>query len=460
MRHYCGRWQPGGIFTVDAVAVDMGATSVRFAHGRLIDGRIELEVIKQTPNEPLGRCWDTSLLTAFCRSALDFAASKNASLGIDSWGVDHGFLDSHGDLVCGPVMYRDPSHLHQYDKFSFFRKRLFELTGIAHQPFNTLYQLAARLEEDSTLPMRAQWYLMPDLMNYFLTGKRSHEQTQSSTTQLMGLDGTWCREAFELVGWPVPDQEPCPCGGIVEVVEKVPVVSVASHDTGSAVLGVGELRPNDAYLNVGTWALLGNVLERPCASSAAEEGGWTNEWGFGGAIRFLKNIPGFYVVNRLHRELGVNTSVGEWLQSRNTAFRGRFNVQDTSLYNPESMPMACNAIVSVVPTSLEDWAQAALASLVECIASDVPKLASTTGRTIDRIRVVGGGSRSVAFCQALADETSVDVVSGPVEATVLGNLALQFVATGQIRPENLSRTVSNSVKTVTYQPEGAPSASI
>lgn len=431
---------------------------MRFAHGRLVDGRIKLDIVEQVPNTPKGRCWDVDLLVGFCRKAAAYASEHKASIGIDSWGVDHGFLDREGRIVCGPVMYRDPSHLSQYELFQDRRSRLFELTGIAHQPFNTLYQLAARVQEDPQLPNRADWHLMPDLMNFFLTGQRRHEQTQSSTTQLMGLDGQWCQEALEMVGWPMPELDPKPCGGIVGSAESVPVVSVASHDTGSAVLGVGRLSAEDAYLNVGTWALLGNVIDAPCATKAAEAGGWTNEWGYKGQIRFLKNIPGFYVVNRLHEELKVKESVGEWLSERDKSFSGRFDVQDTALYNPSSMLGACSAITSKAPETSAQWAQAALSSLVECIANDLPNLAEVTGRSPKRLRVVGGGSRSAEFCQALASAANIEVVAGPVEATVLGNLALQFVATGEIAEDDLQDTVSASIETRTFQPEGEVSA--
>lgn len=438
----------------------MGATSVRFAHGQLRDGKILLDIVKQVANRPVGRCWDTDLLVGFCREASEFAAQHAASLGIDSWGVDHGFIDAEGRVVCGPVQYRDPSHLRQYEKFREMRSHLFQLTGIAHQPFNTLYQLAARVEEDQTLPNRSQWYLMPDLMNSFLTGARRHEQTQASTTQLMGLDGRWCLELFQTIGWPVPDQQPSACGRIIGQCGTTPVVSVASHDTGSAVLGVGAMMEGDAYLNVGTWALLGNILDQPCITSLAESGGWTNEWGYRGQIRFLKNIPGFYVINRLHSELGVKSNIGNWLDTRDRTFKGRFDVQHNSLYNPASMVRACLAVLSEEPESEQEWATAALASLVECIANDVPRLSTASQKTVNRIRVVGGGSRSRAFCQDLADTTSLEVVAGPDEATVLGNLALQFVATGEIDPGDLGEVVARSFVTESFQPEGEPSASI
>ncbi len=432
----------------------MGATSVRYAIGQLQDGKVTFEVVRQIANEPRGRCWNIDLLVGFCREAESYAKEQGATLGVDSWGVDHGFLDSSGNLVCGPVMYRDPSHTAKYQEFAVHRRKLFELTGIAHQPFNTLYQLAARKEEDPTLPSRSQWHLIPDLMKFYLTGVRSHEWTQASTTQLMGLDGHWCSEAFDLVGWPFPDRQPVPSGGTALSSNGVSIVSVASHDTGSAVLGVGALSQGDAYLNVGTWALLGVVLDKPLATPEAESGGWTNEWGFDGTIRFLKNIPGFYVINRLHDELGVRESVGQWLETRDKAYTKRFDPHDTSLYNPTDMPAACAALLGVAPSNSAQWAQAALGSLVDCIARNLPHLEKTIGWNVQRIRVVGGGSRSRVFCQALADACQKPVLAGPVEATVLGNLAAQFASVGDQCLDSVLTAVTESLHLDESQPTG------
>jgi len=419
----------------------------------LIDGKIEFEIVKQIANEPNGRCWDIDLLVNFCREAVTFAKQFSASVGIDSWGVDHGFIDKQGIIVSGPVMYRDPSHVLKFEEFTAHRAALFAATGIAHQPFNTLYQLAARAEEDPSLPGRADWLLMPDLLGFLLTGVRRYEQTQASTTQLMGTDGEWCPHAFRLAGWPVPLLQPQPCGDILGVCDGVPVVSVASHDTGSAVIGVGQMHAGDAFLNLGTWALLGVVIDVPITSTIAEQGNWTNEWTHDGKIRFLRNIPGFYVINRIHEELRIKEGIGPWLESRDKNFTGRFNPQDSALYCPESMLAEVERVCSKVPSTPNEWAQTTLASLVECVQSNLPGLETATGK-VKRIRVVGGGSRSFEFCQALANLTGMEIVAGPVEATVLGNLAVQFAASGEISLEEIPELVSRSFEIRKFQPKG------
>ncbi|MBS1723351.1 MAG: hypothetical protein JSS66_10405 [Armatimonadetes bacterium] len=454
MRHHSRRRKPGGLPTVGAVAVDLGASSIRFAHGRLVEGVIEFQVVKQEPNTPKGRCWDIDLLVRFVQEAAEFAASHGSSLGIDSWGVDHGFINDSGEVILGPVMYRDASHSEKCEQLRSMRRKLYELTGIAHQPFNTVYQLMARMEESPDIVRECEWLVMPDLLNFLLCGVRRHEKTQASTTQLMGTDGVWSTELFTELGLPFPKRHPQPSGEVIGSRGNVPIVGVASHDTASAVLGVGELAEGDAYLNVGTWALLGVVAEKVNCSERAEGEGWTNEWGYGDSIRFLKNIPGFYVLNRVHEELGVPVSIGEWLGSRSKGFQGRFDPQHASLYNPESMLEACAALCSEMPADRAEWAQAALASLVECIAEDVPRLAATSGQPIRRLRVVGGGSRSEAFCSLLADTLGMPVLAGPVEATLLGNLVVQFAATGSLGKDEVGQVVARSTSTRLYEPGG------
>lgn len=426
---------------------------MRFAHGRLVDGKISLEVVKQVPNTPNGRHWNLDHLVGFCKEALQFASSVKGSLAIDSWGVDHGFVDRGGGVVAPPMMYRDTSHLAKSESLATLRERLFHLTGIAHQPFNTVFQLAARKEEGPSLPQSSEWYLMPDLIGFLLTGVRNHEQTQASTTQLMGVDGQWCQEVFDLIGWPMPSRQPSAPGGILASEQGVPVVSIASHDTGSAVIGVGSLSTGVAYLNVGTWALLGTILDRPDTSEEARRGNWTNEWGNNGTIRFLKNIPGFYVLSRLHEESATGMSIGQWLDAREKSFVGRFDPHHPDLYNPDSMLAAVSRICKPAPETSGQFAQSALGSLIDTVVSDLENLEELVG-PIHTLRIVGGGSRSVQFCQALADCSGRAVQAGPIEATVLGNLAMQFVATGEIEVSDMPDVVDRSTPKTTFQPGG------
>lgn len=419
-----------------AVAVDLGATSGRFAAGRLVDGRIEFEVIEQIPHQPVERNgrleWDLDALLGLTRRAAEYASAhfERATLAIDSWGVDHGFLDLDGDLIGAPVCYRDPSHARAFESLKDERAKLYALTGVQHQPFNTLYQLVARREEDPSLPDRvSRWLILPDLIGWLLTRQAGYELTQASTTQLLGLDNGWSPEAFEIAGWPVPDLQPelpGQLGGYVA--DRVRLASVGSHDTASAVQGFGALGDDQMFLNVGTWSLVGTVIDRPIATPEAEAANFTNERTTDGRVRLLSNVPGFYVINRLHEELGVRASVPEWLARAESETEDRIDLFHEALFNPASMREACAAQLATPPATEAGWAHLALASLVDAIAKQRPALERLTGRTFRSIRVGGGGSQSAPFCEALAEKTGLAVQAGPTEVTVLGNLALQFLA--------------------------------
>lgn len=430
-----------------AVAIDLGATSGRFAAGRLVDGSIEYEVIEQVLNKPIERdghvYWNIDELFDLCQRAWTYAEDNfdEATVGIDSWGVDHGFVHPHG-AIANPVAYRDLSHQAMFEAMASHRDRLYELTGIQHQPFNTIYQLAARKREGM---QPSRWLLMPDLLGYLLTGTVHCEFTMASTTQLMGLDDQWCAEAFGLAGWPLPDTPISKPGHVLERRGGVSLVSVGSHDTASAVFGLGPLRDDQAFLNVGTWSLLGTILDKPLLRSPS----FTNERTVDGRVRYLANIPGFYVINRVHEELGIKESVPEWLRS--AELRGCSSVDLTSpeFFNPTSM---CEALAQ--GSHVDNWASLALNSLVQTTARQLAVLEDLTKRTFTEIRVSGGGSRSEAFCQALANKTGKLVVAGPEEATLLGNLAVQFIASGHFANfDEASAAIARSFSTRTFTPE-------
>jgi rhamnulokinase len=433
----------------------MGASSARFAAGWLDGGRIRYEVVEQLVHEPVEGRWDYAALMGLCKRAVSYAQEnfEKATLGIDTWGVDHGFLDGHGRLTQDPVAYRDPSHSKMYDEMVRHRKHLFELTGIQHQPFNTIYQLAARAREHPDWPTGTRWQLLPDLFGHELTKRLHYEYTQCSTTQLMGLDGKWCDEAFELAGWPTPLQQPRMPGQIVgPIVPGVDLASVASHDTASAVCGLGSLQDDDVFLNVGTWTLLGTVIEQPLVSHTAEDGGWTNERTYDGRVRFLKNIPGFYIINRLFDEIGEGDCVASWLERADFGFDGHFDYFHRDFYNPERMSVAVLERSSRTPTRSEHWAAMALRSMADATVGQPSALGEIVGRQFTRMRVAGGGSQSDCLCQALADGTGLQVVAGPAEATVLGNLAVQMAAAGEIAIHEIPALVDASIETRTFEP--------
>ena len=449
-----------------AVAIDLGATSGRYALGELADGQIRFEIIRQVAHEAEERNgrleWQFWKLLELCKEAALYARDQGAiTIGIDSWGVDHGFIDSNGEPWGEPVCYRDRSHLAAFESLAPHGHRLYELTGIQHQPFNTIYQLIARRTENPDM-RGAEWMILPDLLGFHLTeGYKNHEMTQASTTQLLGLDGRWSEEAFDLAGWPVPERQPAWPGtyGMQVFIDERRLVDsyaylahVGSHDTASAVAGFGQLAPDQMFLNAGTWSLAGVVIDEPIATREAEAAMFTNERTVDGKIRFLKNIPGFYVVNRLHKELGINGSVSEWLDSAGDS-KQIVDLFHPDFFNPESMVRVCLAQLQEPPTSDREWAAIALNSMATAVASTVAHVETLTNRKIREIRVGGGGSQSAAFCSRLANRTGRTVKAGPAEVTVLGNLAAQFLAGGYFNgwPQAF-KAVENSGEIVEYRP--------
>lgn len=417
-----------------AIAVDLGASSARFAAGWLEDGELRYEIIEQVPHQTRtekGRIvWDFEALFAFVKRAAEYGSTRfgRATLGIDAWGVDHGFLDRNGNLIQTPVCYRDPSHEVAFESLVPHRDELYRLTGIQHQPFNTICQLIARRNENPNFVHDThRWLLLPDLIGYLLTGQANYELSEASTTQLMGHDTQWSEEAFALTGWPVPDLQPSLAGHIGGyIADGVRLMSVGSHDTASAVLGLEPLDADSAFLNIGTWSLMGTVIDAPIATEAARTGNFTNERTVDGKVRFLKNVPGFWVVNRLHAELNISESVPEWIAGADLATTERIELNAPELFNPDSMVEACVALVGKKPETRENWAGIALHSLVEGIAQHIPALEECTHRKFKTLRLGGGPSRSDVFREQLQQRAGLKLELGPAEATIVGNLRFQL----------------------------------
>ena len=442
-----------------AIAVDLGATSGRFAGGWIEEGRIHFEVLWQKSHQATERAgrleWDLSAMLELVNAAAQYAQTAFASstLGIDAWGVDHGFIDRDGSILGNPVCYRDLSHAKAFESLAPFREELFAHTGIQHQPFNTICQLVARATEDPTLPSRARFLILPDLIAYALTGEISHELTQASTTQLMGLDCKWSRRAFEIARWPLPEGQPMKPGFFGgKIIDNVRLVKVASHDTGSALVGFGRQATDQMYVNVGTWSLAMFRRNEPIVGRDAELANFTNERSADGSVRLLKNIPGFYVLNRLHEELGVAQPMSDWIAaSENTG--EVIDLFDDEFFNPSSMVATCIAKLGRIPRSDREWAGLALNSLASAIARQ-PAAAQALGvEPVRKIRIGGGGSQSAVLCQAITNASGLPVIAGPAEATVVGNLAMQFLASGAIETqEEMANLIEASLDLVEYQP--------
>jgi sugar (pentulose or hexulose) kinase len=275
---------------------------------------------------------------------------------------------------------------------------------------------------------------LPDLLAYLLGAKPFWEATEASTTQMVGLDGCWSRPILDSLGiGQIADQPQLPGGAPEELPGcggRALLAHVGSHDTASAVFGLGLERPDQVFLSVGTWSLVGCVVDEPIATPEAEAANLTNERTVDGRIRLLANVPGFYVVNRLHEELGIARSVPDWLATATPEKAPRVDLTCPDLFNPVSMKDTLLGLCERGPKDEREWAGLALGSMADCVAAHVQILECVTGRRFAEIRAGGGGCQSAAFCSTLASATGMKVVTGPVEATVLGNLAMQFVSRG------------------------------
>jgi rhamnulokinase len=412
-----------------AVAVDLGATSARFALGWWNeDGTLGWELVEQlqhAPREMDGRLrWDLEALLGTCQRAVlaGQSAFEECTWGIDTWGVDFAVVDERGRPLETPVCYRDRAHETAFAQLEPHRDRLYALTGIQHQPFNSVYQLAAR-------GVKGGIRFLPDLLTDLTFGGFDgvSELTMASTSQLLNLSGEWCEDAFELIGWPAPTGPLQKPGFERGRRGSVTAIAVGSHDTASAVYGL-ETKPNELYLNLGTWGLVGDLRPEPNLSDPL----FTNERAVGGEVRYLANVPGFYVLSRLHSELALPIPLPDWLAEIEGPPEETVDLLDSAFFNPVSMATAMRERLSQEP---RDWAAVGVYSVAQTVANVVQRLKSEPplhswgggrGRGKSVLKVGGGGAASPPLLKALEATTGLEIVAGPQEATLLGNLRFQL----------------------------------
>ncbi|WP_223627383.1 rhamnulokinase family protein [Microbacterium sp. EST19A] len=441
--------------TLRAVAaVDLGATSGRVMIGRIGDGVLELELVSRFPNGPVeredGLHWDFGALYEHVVDGLAQAVRREPaieSIGIDSWAVDYGLLRD-GELLAEPFHYRDDrtargvEEVHERMPFA----ELYGRNGLQFLPFNTLYQYRV----DTRLADADTALLIPDLLAFLLTGARVAERTNASTTGLLGVEsGEWDTELAERLGIPpalLPELvDP---GAVIgelrpELAARIgvtlPVIAVGSHDTASAVAAVPMTSPSAAYISCGTWGLVGLELSDPVLTDAAREGNFTHERGVDGRYRFLHNVTGLWLLSETVREWeaadGAPIDLPELLAAASavTGDIPLFDANDPSLSAPGDMP---NRIATLLRASGEPpvdrpaFARIIVESIAAAFAEAIATASSLSGRPIDVIHIVGGGSLNALLCQATADRTGTTVLAGPVEATALGNVLVQARALG------------------------------
>jgi rhamnulokinase len=482
--------------TGTVAAVDLGATSGRVMLGHVDGTSVRLQPVARFANRPVsiaegegqtGLHWDVLGLWASIRDGLAQAlrlAPDVASIGVDSWAVDYGLL-RQGRLVGLPYHYRDERSaagvvdVHR----AVPAVELYRRTGLAHLPFNTVFQLAAD-RAAGTLAFADRALLIPDLVNRWLTGVDVTERTNASTTGLISAaTGDWDPRLVDTLGLPstlfAPLIDPgAAVGGLLPDLARdigggraVPVTAVGSHDTASAVVGAPLLDEHSAYISSGTWSLVGLELEQPVMTEAARSANFTNEGGVDARIRFLKNISGLWLLSESMRTWAFASGGSSTDATRSSDLASLlaaaaevttpvavFDAADERFTPPGDMPRRirdwCDEHGVAAPSTRAECVRSILESLAAAYADTLDEAERLSGRTITTVHIVGGGSQNSLLCQLTADRTGRTVLAGPIEATALGNILVQARAAGLVSGslESLRSLVRTAFPPVRFHP--------
>ena len=463
------------------LACDLGAESGRLMLGTLTDGHLSLEELHRFPNGPRAADgslhWDIPRLRDELKVALKKVADRKlpiAGISTDSWGVDYVLFDEAGSMMPPVFHYRDPrcprGVENVYAKVSW--PEIFAETGLQFMQFNTIFQLAAEAPERLA---RARMALgIGDAFNHWLSGIPRWEESLASTTQLYDpRTHGWSVRLLERLGWPVsllPTVVPSgtrlgpirPELAAETGVGPIEVIASCSHDTGAAVAAVPAQPGRWAYLSSGTWSLMGVELTAPIVTEACRELNFTNEIGFGGSIRLLKNIIGLWLVQECRRawagegqdfDYAVLTQMAEAAEP----FVSLLNPADGRFLSPGDMPQKiaayCREHGQPVPTHPGAMVRCILESLALLYRQTLNSLVKLAGYPIDTLHIVGGGSKNALLNQMTANALRIPVVTGPVEATAAGNILVQAIALGDLDSLSAARkVVRQSFECTTYAP--------
>ena len=442
------------------LAIDIGASSGRHILGHLENGKLCVEEIYRFPNGAENKdghlIWDIEGIFEHVLIGMEKCTEAGkipSAVSIDTWGVDYVLLDNEGNRLCDAVSYRD----HRYDDADkavekiISMKELYLRTGIQRQQFNTVCQLTALQNDDpETLRKTHTLLLIPDYLNFLLTGVMRTEYTNASTTGLLdAILGTWDLDLIRKLNIPshifTPISEPGTLiGPVKENIEKrigySPLVYMTtSHDTASAILAVPAQSGTDfAYISSGTWSLMGTELIRPNLSYISLKYNFTNEGGYKGRYRYLKNIMGLWIVQRLKAENAPDISYEEF--SRRASEKetdGLVDVNDNRFLSPSNMLTEINTyLYESGQNTAEDVFEAASVvyrSLAKCYAKAISEMEDLLEKKFDVINIVGGGSNSDFLNSLTAQITGKKVQAGPSECTAIGNMLTVMISSGEIK---------------------------
>jgi rhamnulokinase len=472
------------------LAIDMGASSGRHVLGHFDGSQLKLQEAYRFENGPVevhgSLYWDLLGLWNHVRRGLHAAAgqaSDIASVGVDTWGVDFGLLGRGDELLGNPYNHRDRRTNGMLDEAlrRLPKEQIFQHTGVQFMEINTLYQLLAMKVQNSPLLEMAEDYLMmPDLFHWLLTGEKCNEATEASTSQFYNpVTGDWATEMLDKMDLPshflgriappgttlgtlrpaVADE--CGLAGLN-------VVLPGSHDTASAVMavpakGVAGAKPDWCYISLGTWALMGVESPEPVINDQVLGLNFTNEAGVGGTTRLLKNIVGLWLVQECRRVWNLAGKDWDWedlnkLSADAEPLVSFLDPDAPDFLAPGDMPEAirqfCKRTGQKVPESEGAVLRCALESLALRFRQVLLMCEELVGGRIETIHIVGGGTRNKQLCQAAADACGRRVVTGPVEATAIGNVMMQAVAAGDVGSIGEAREIiSRSFPVEQYEPQ-------
>jgi rhamnulokinase len=472
---------PNRSHTKPYLAFDFGAESGRAVLAHLRAGILTIEEVHRFRNEPVeyggSLHWDVPRLWFEVRKALACVEQLElAGIGVDAWGVDYALLGEGGKLLENPYHYRDSRTQGVMEEV--FRRvpkeEIYRGTGIQFMPINTLYQLfAAHRDTPALVAAAKQLITIPDLFHYWLTGNAVCEFTNATTTQLVDpVRRTWATDLMQRVGLrsdlPAPIVEPGTVIGtlLTSIAQNTsltgtPVIAPACHDTGSAVASI-TARDGTAFLSSGTWSLVGTELDAPIVTPEALKLNFTNEGGVNGTTRLLKNVMGLWMLQGCRNFWSARGQSSDYdelveLARRETAFAHLVDPDDESFLRAAGMPSMidefCRKTHQAAPATPGAYVRCVLESLALKYRLVLRNLEQLCGRRIDQIRVIGGGSKNRLLNQFTAGATGRRVLAGPAEATALGNIAMQILATGEASSlQEVRAIVDRSFPTEVFEP--------
>ncbi|MFH1006734.1 MAG: rhamnulokinase family protein [Candidatus Latescibacterota bacterium] len=470
--------------TRNVLGIDMGASHGRAVVGHFDGSNLALKALHEFDNEPVflntGYHWDTlRLFHEIKRSIAKSASLKIDSVGIDTWGVDFGLIDPNGYLLENPHHYRDPRTESipekVYEKLS--HAGIFAQTGMHPSPITSLFQLVALSHHQENLLNAAETLLFtPDLFRFLLTGEKSSESTIAATSLLFDPKETKWIPGF-LAAFGIPDILPelGPSGQIIGTltdriadelgVTKIPVSRIAGHDSASAILTVPSSAENVAYVSCGTWSIVGANEERFITDDKALEQRFNNEMGYDGTNMFVKNITGLWVLQECiadwQRE-GIAIDYDQMNQAIPTVKHNTYiNLDLKEFGKPGNMIGKIRAYAKRtnqrVPDTRPEIYKTIWLSLALKYKQTIDELEALTHRAYTAIHIIGGGARSDYLSQLTADLTGKQVISGPYEATVIGNIVVQLIALGELKSlKEAKELVRESFTIKTFLPNPNP----